>query len=65
MNRINKQLEIVLDAICHHGCSYVRECILKLKSDKIVIEVKSISIDEQQIVLQELISIMEVYDMQK
>jgi len=65
MNRINRQLEIVLDNICHHGCKYVRECIIKIKTDEVFIEIKSITIDEQQIILQELVSIMDVYDMQK
>jgi len=64
MNRMSKQLEDVLDNICHHGCTYVRECIVKIKAREIVIEVKSINPMEQQIVLQELISIMEIYDMQ-
>jgi len=64
MNRINKQLEIVLDNICFHGCKYVRECILKMQKNETVKETKSINTTETQIILQELISIMEVYDMQ-
>ncbi len=64
MNRINKQLEAVLDNICHQGCTYVRQCIIKLKNDELINEAHTINIDEQQIILQELVSIMEVYDMQ-
>ena len=64
MNRINKNLEVILDEICHHGCKYVRECIVKIQSREVVTEMKSINSMEQQIVLHELISIMEVYDMQ-
>ena len=65
MNSIDKHLEIVLDDICHNGCKYVRECIIKIQSNEGVAEVSSINKIEQQIILQELISIMDVYDMQK
>jgi hypothetical protein len=65
MNRLSKQLEMVLDNICFHGCKYVRECILKMQINETVQETKSINTIETQIVLKELISIMEVYDMQK
>jgi len=65
MNRLNKNLEVVLDIICHQGCTYVRECIFNIQTNIEVIEVQSINSEEQQIILNELISIMEVYDMQK
>ncbi|VAX00917.1 hypothetical protein MNBD_GAMMA22-956 [hydrothermal vent metagenome] len=65
MKRLSKQLEVVLDKICHQGCTYVRQCIIKLKNDELVNEANSINIDEQQIILQELVSIMEIYDMQQ
>ncbi len=65
MKRIEKHLEIVLDNICHQGCIYVRECIVNIQTKAAVIEINSISMDEQQIILHELISIMDVYDMQK
>jgi len=65
MKRINKQIEIILDAICHRGCPYVRECIVKIRSNRIVVEAKSVNMEEQQLILQELVSIMDVYDMQK
>ncbi len=64
MKCISKQLEAVLDNICHQGCTYVRQCIIKFRNDELVSEADSINIDEQQIILQELVSIMEVYDMQ-
>ena len=65
MNRINKQLEEVLDDICFHGCKYVRECIIKMQKNETVKETKSINTTDTKIILHELISIMEVYDMQK
>ncbi len=65
MNRIKKHLDIILDNICYNGCNYVRECISKIQTNETVTEVIFIDISEQQIILQELISIMEVYDMQE
>ena len=64
MNRINTKLEDVLDNICHHGCNYVRACIVKLQAHEIFTEVEFINPMDKKIVLQELMSIMEVYDMQ-
>lgn len=57
-----KHLQPIVEALCETGCQNVNTIIEKLESGGHLEETEALSEQERQMVLNELRSIMEVYD---
>jgi hypothetical protein len=62
MSHLNATVQACVDRLCEQGCSRVNACILALQNGEEVPEVADMSAVDRQAVLQELVSIMAVYD---
>lgn len=62
MSHLNARVQVCVDRLCEQGCSRVNACILALQNGEEVPEVADMSAVDRQAVLEELVSIMAVYD---
>ncbi|MCK4709181.1 MAG: hypothetical protein KAU21_11240 [Gammaproteobacteria bacterium] len=61
MSKIKTSNECI-EIICQQGCTVVRDIIVKLEQQKIVVELEHLDDKQKQIVLTELKTVMSVYD---
>jgi hypothetical protein len=59
--RLTAQLQTIIDSICGQGCQYVRQFIQQLQQGKLDEKTKSLNVQERNLILAELESIMSVY----
>jgi hypothetical protein len=62
MSHLNATVQACVDGLCEQGCSRVNACIIALQNGEEIPEVAGMSAVDRQAVLQELVSIMAVYD---
>jgi hypothetical protein len=62
MSYLNATVQACVDRLCEQGCSRVNACILALQNGEEIPEIAGMSAVDRQSVLQELMSIMAVYD---
>jgi hypothetical protein len=62
MSDLNATVQACVDRLCEQGCSRVSACILALQNGEELPEVAGMSAVDRQAVLEELMSIMAVYD---
>jgi len=55
-------LQSVVEELCHHGCRQVTSYISQIEAGDLPKEMADLSEEDQKIVLQELKSIMSVYN---
>jgi hypothetical protein len=59
--RLTARLQTIIDSICGQGCQYVRQFIQQLQQGKLDEKTKSLNVQERNLILAELESIMSVY----
>jgi hypothetical protein len=62
MTQQKNTVEACVDTLCEQGCSRVNACISALQNGEDVPEVAGLSVADRQVVLQQLVAIMAVYD---
>jgi len=60
--RLSARLQAIIDSMCGRGCQQVRQIIRQLQQNKVVAGTQSLSAKERGALLEELQSIMAVYD---
>ncbi|MDJ0881258.1 MAG: hypothetical protein QNJ56_06370 [Gammaproteobacteria bacterium] len=58
----NKQMNRVVDSICHRGCRYVNTLLMDVDARRSCQELQDLNADQQIGVLRELKSVMAVYN---
>lgn len=59
---LKPQITQCVELLCESGCSEVRSTITRLETDQMVSQVEGLNAEERRQVLDELKSIMAVYD---
>lgn len=62
MSQQKNTVEACIDTLCEQGCSKVNACISALQNGEDFPEVAGLSVADRQVVLQQLVAIMAVYD---
>ena len=62
MSQVINTVEACVDAVCEQGCKHVNACIRALQNGEEFPEVAGMPEGERQLLLQELVAIMAVYD---
>jgi hypothetical protein len=62
MSQEENTVQVCVDSLCEQGCDRVNACISALQNGDDFPEVAGMSATDRQVVLEELVAIMAVYD---